>query len=166
MKMKNRIWKFICLGAVLVLAGCGVSAAETALPSENPVNSSSGSTPNPFPSTTEDWGDLQVGENAQLEEISVNVMESFPLQVSVTLRGSLPDGCTKVLETTAEREGEVFTIKILTGRPADAVCTQALVPFEETLALDVIGLPAGTYTVKAYGKTAEFTFSVDNRLED
>jgi inhibitor of cysteine peptidase len=46
------------------------------------------------------------------------------------------------------------------------MCTQALVPFEESIDLDVRGLPAGTYTVDVHGETATFTLDVDNVLEE
>jgi inhibitor of cysteine peptidase len=42
------------------------------------------------------------------------------------------------------------------------VCTQALVPFEETIPLDVEGLLAGEYTVNVNGVMATFTLDVDN----
>jgi len=35
-------------------------------------------------------------------------------------------------------------------------------PFETSVTLDVLDLPAGTYTVKVNGVTAEFTFDMDN----
>jgi hypothetical protein len=39
----------------------------------------------------------------------------------------------------------------------------ALVPFEETIILDVKGLSAGTYIVKGFGLENSFTFDVDNK---
>ena len=45
----------------------------------------------------------------------------------------------------------------------DALCTMALVPFEENVKLDVYGLDAGTYLVKAYDLSESFTFDMDNK---
>jgi inhibitor of cysteine peptidase len=53
---------------------------------------------------------------------------------------------------------------ISTTRPADAICTQVLGSFEETIALEVEGLPAGTYTVDVNGVIGSFTLDVDNSL--
>ena len=46
------------------------------------------------------------------------------------------------------------------------MCIEALVPFEENVPLDVYGLPAGTYQVQVYNQSAEFTFDMDNRLQE
>ena len=103
------------------------------------------------------------GENVTVEEMSVNIMESFPVQVSVSLSGYLPDGCTELHEITAQREDQTFTIEIVTRRPAgDVACTMAIEPFEENLALDVEGLPAGEYTVRYGDLIQTFTLDVDN----
>ena len=94
-------------------------------------------------------------------------MESFPLQVSVTVVGNLPDGCTDIREILAERKDDsTFQVKIITQRPVNAMCTEALVPFEEHVALDVYGLPAGTYTVIVYEYEVEFNFQQDNIIPD
>ena len=44
-------------------------------------------------------------------------------------------------------------------------CSQAVVPFEETVALDVEGLPAGTYTVVLWDTSETFTLDMDNTLD-
>ncbi|MDY6846223.1 MAG: hypothetical protein SVP52_03710 [Chloroflexota bacterium] len=102
------------------------------------------------------------GSQAKVESMSINVMESFPVQVSVTMSGYLPDGCTKIYEITAPREEQTFTIDIVTRKPIDVACTMALVPFEETISLDVEGIPAGEYTVQYGGFVETFTLEQDN----
>ncbi len=98
-----------------------------------------------------------------VDELRINMMESFPLQVSVTVIGNLPDGCTSIVSSESEMvNSSTFELKIMTDRPADQMCTMALVPFEETITLDVAGLPAGTYTVEGFGLKNTFTFDVDN----
>jgi inhibitor of cysteine peptidase len=97
-----------------------------------------------------------------LDAMAINLMESFPVQVSVTLTGNLADGCTKLQSIESEREGQTFTILLEAKRPAGQMCTQALVPFEETVSLDVYGLPAGEYTVMAGDLTESFTLEMDN----
>ena len=105
----------------------------------------------------------EYGQSARLEEMYVNVMESFPVQVSVSLKGYLPDGCTRIHDITATREGGVFKVQIITRRPTgDIACTMAIVHFEETVKLDVEGLSAGTYQVVAGEFTETFTLDVDN----
>jgi hypothetical protein len=105
---------------------------------------------------------------AAVDEIDILIMESFPVQVAVVARGFLPDGCTEIDEVRSrfEPESDRFVVEITTVRDADAVCTQALVPFEERFALDVYGLPAGTYFVDVNGVVGTFTFDVDNVLPE
>ena len=107
--------------------------------------------------------EYKFGSDATVENLQVSLMESFPVQVSVTLTGYLPDGCTEIQEITAVRENQNFTISIVTRRPAgDVACTMAILPFEETISLDVAGLPAGEYTV-SYGELSDsFVLQVDN----
>ena len=109
-------------------------------------------------------GDAGQATLVHVEELTLNIMESFPVQVSATVRGNLADGCVVLDEIKSTRDEETFTLTIEAHSEGDA-CTQALVPFEETVALDVEGLPAGTYTV-VLGDTSEtFTLDMDNTLD-
>ncbi len=88
-------------------------------------------------------GGPQTGD-AKVDSIEIRILESFPVQVQVIARGFLPDGCTTIDTVSVDRQGNTFTIRITTQRPADAICTQEVVPFEHTIPLDVQGLQAGT----------------------
>lgn len=99
-----------------------------------------------------------------VDGLTIYMMESFPVQVSVTVNGNLPDGCTRIIDSTAEMIDEsTFELRIFTQRPKDMMCTEALVPFVENINLDVKGLPAGTYRVIGFGLENSFTFDVDNK---
>lgn len=106
--------------------------------------------------------------DAEVDEVELLIMESFPVQVAAIARGHLRDGCTEIDEvTTTFDEGEnTFYVEITTVRDPDAMCTQALVPFEERIDLEVRGLSAGTYTVDVNGVQETFTFDVDNELQE
>jgi inhibitor of cysteine peptidase len=102
---------------------------------------------------------------AQVDSIDLLMLESFPVQVTVMARGNLPDGCSTIDQVTQERQGNTFKVTITTMRPAGkVVCTMLLVAFEQAIALEVRGLPAGTYTVDVNGVTGSFTLDVDNVL--
>ena len=95
--------------------------------------------------------EFEYGSNATVEAMSV-IMEFDPVQVSVVLEGYLPDGCTEIEKITAIRDNRNFLIEITTRRPSgDVMCTQQIVPFEETINLDVENLEVGEYTV-IYGE--------------
>ncbi|MGD9030165.1 MAG: DUF333 domain-containing protein [Anaerolineae bacterium] len=105
---------------------------------------------------------------AQIDDVDVQILESFPVQAEVVITGNLPDSCTKIeqIDTRLDTEESIFWVEVRTIRDTDEVCAQALVPFEETVPLDVYGLPAGTYTVDVNGTREAFKLSVDNAPPD
>jgi len=142
----SRLPQRLSIGFILVslLVGCGPSEVEAPA------------------------GDETVHGEADVEEVEILMMESFPVQVAVVARGNLRDGCTEIdeVQTNYDDESKTFSVDITTVRDPEAVCTQALVPFEERIDLDVRGLSAGTYTVDVNGVRETFTFDVDNELPD
>ncbi|MCU0522351.1 MAG: hypothetical protein MUF84_16855, partial [Anaerolineae bacterium] len=141
---KMATWMVLGLALVVVLSGCN-----------RVIVGSGDDVPTPGPGVV-------VEGSAVVDSVDALVMESFPVQVSVAVKGNLPDGCTELGEMVVTRDGSTFMVSILTTRPEDAVCTQALVPYEVTIPLDVLGLAAGTYTVDVNGATASFVLAVDN----
>ncbi len=96
---------------------------------------------------------------AYVEEVQVEMKKTvIPPEISISVKGNLPDGCTGIdrENITIEKENGNITIGIPTIRPADAVCTQALVHFEEKIPLDVKGFEVGSYTVFVNGVEAGF----------
>lgn len=110
--------------------------------------------------------DEMISGEAMVESIQINIMESFPLQASVDITGFLGDGCTELDEISVTRNEETFMVLVTTKRPSLAVCTQQLVGFQETVTLDILGLPAGDYTVNVNGVTDTFNLPMDNVSPD
>ncbi len=152
MKIKFSRLLILPLFALLVLAGCG--GEEPAIETPAPTNTAV-STP-----TTAPVGDIS--GTAVVDSIEILILESFPVQINVRVRGIVPDGCTNVDEITTTHTGSSFNVAITTLREAGQICTEAEVPFEELIPLDVVGLPAGTYTVNVNGIQGSFTLAVDN----
>ena len=105
-----------------------------------------------------------IQELAHIEQIDVMILESFPVQVHVRIYGLLGDSCTWLDHIDQRRQGTMFFIQVVTARPANALCADVVSPFEETVALDVYGLAAGTYHVDVNGVRESFTLAVDNIL--
>ncbi len=104
------------------------------------------------------------GGRATVASIEIVIAESFPVQVFAILRGHLSDGCTKIAGITSRGpEDNRFELEIATQRPPDAMCTQALVPFEHNVPIQAYGLPAWDYEVVAGGVSASFTLRQDNK---
>jgi inhibitor of cysteine peptidase len=103
-----------------------------------------------------------VVRNANVDEIEIVILETDPVQVRVIAKGNFPDGCTTIGKAETKRTDNVFDVSIKTRRPKDSICTEALVPFEETVSLDVLNLSKGTYTVNVNGISKTFTLNDDN----
>lgn len=102
---------------------------------------------------------------ADVDEIEILILESFPVQVNVVARGNLLDSCTEIYMASTVLEGDTFFITITTSRPVDAICAQVVTPFEEVIPLDVVGLKAGIYTVDVNGVNGTFELQVDNIMQ-
>ncbi len=154
----KRYW-FLILIAALLLVACSSEAEPTPTPVP-PTNTPAPPTPTAVPS-----GETLRGQ-AVVDSIEIEMLESFPVQVNVIARGELPNGCTEIDEVIQQLSDSTFRVAVTTIRPGDAVCTEAVVPFSQTIALDVEGLDAGTYNVTVNGRTGSFTLEADNRLEE
>jgi len=102
---------------------------------------------------------------ATVGKIDILTLESFPVQVFVIASGYLPNLCMNIYQITQEREGNNFFITISTYQaPCFYIETEVIAPFEETIPLEVYGLPAGTYTVEVNGVQGSFILEIDNIL--
>lgn len=103
---------------------------------------------------------------APVASVALQIAESFPVQIIAVVDGELPDGCTTINRITQSRDVDArrLRVDVSTARPEGMICTQALVAYEEHVQLEVLGLPAGTYTVDANGTVATFVLEQDNAL--
>jgi len=155
--MRNIKWVLLLFGLIFLFGSC-ISAGK----GDQPVSSDG----IPATSPVVDLEKYELGESAFVETADALILESFPLQVNIRITGNLPDGCTMIYQTESKQVGNLFNVKILTLREKEAMCTQALVPFEISVPLDVLGLPAGTYQVMVYDVITEFTFTQDNIIQN
>ena len=145
--VRNTYWiAALALAITMVVMGCA-----------------SPSTPAPGVPPAEVGGDGEVIiKQAPVDSVELLLMESFPMQMRALVRGDLPDGCTEISHSGQTTEGNVIRIDLFTRRPAGAICTQALVRYEENILVDILGLPAGDYVVSVNGVEASFSLDVDN----
>ena len=100
-----------------------------------------------------------------VDAVQVMIMESFPVQVSVSVSGNKSVPCVELLPAAVARTDNVFTVVLAETvlGPAES-CIAVLDPFEVSVSLDVLGLSAGDYTVMVNGVEASFTLDMDNSL--
>jgi uncharacterized protein YraI len=97
-------------------------------------------------------------KKADVQSVEIQILESYPLQVNAIARGLLPDsGCTTITNVSQSRNGNVFTVVVLTKTNQQLVCAQTLTPFEQVISLDVSSLLPGTYIVHVNGVEASFS---------
>ena len=90
-----------------------------------------------------------------INDISVLLLESFPVQVHIVVDGFLRDGCTTLNEITQRRDGNTISVHITTKRPQDAVCIQVIKEVQERVPLEGGFLP-GRYKVIVNDVEEEF----------
>ena len=105
---------------------------------------------------------VAVTELASVEAIEIQQLEIFPVQVNVLAKGSLPDSCTILEAPEQSIDGSTLQLRIRAAQSSGVACPEGTVPFETTVSLDVIGLPAGIYVVDVNGLQGTFTLQVDN----
>ncbi len=147
------VWQWLLIG---IAGGLLVMAVV----SETEFSQSQSSTTT---TTTSAQASRPAGARALVDGLGVRIEESLPVRVSVILRGSVPDGCTRISEVDLQRDGNAFEIDLRTERDADAVCTQALQRFEETVLLDAEGLDPGNYVVRAGPLKASFELTLEQK---
>ena len=93
---------------------------------------------------------------APIEEVQVNIAESYPPQIFVYIKGGLADSCTEFHELTEERDGNTINITVTTQRPKDKICAQVYGFFEKNVALGSDFTSGETYTINVNDKTTTF----------
>lgn len=123
-------------------------------------------TPTAYPPSganrTSDLGGAVDSELAGVRAISLEVIETFPFQLVLTVDGSHADSCWQVAKATQTREDSTLYVAVMASLPQDADCAAQVTPFQLIYMLDIGGLPQGTYTVDVNGVVEEFTLPVDN----
>ncbi|MBN1262702.1 MAG: hypothetical protein JXB35_18615 [Anaerolineae bacterium] len=146
-KRKKLVWLCVLMAVSMLVSACS-GAVRGEVENEPPIDV-----------------ETPVGAGlAPVEESYVIIMESLPATAAVIARGHLPDGCTSIVDMlmTVDEETGSFKVTLGTYRDPEAMCTMALVPFEEVIELPILGLPAGTYTVEVNEMTTTFELAVDN----
>ena len=100
---------------------------------------------------------------APIDSIRIDTSKTFPVEKTLVVKGSLPDSCSYLNDPQIIRDGNTFYVN-LTMRKEGDMCTQALKPYEVPINLEVLGLPAGVYTLVINGKNTQFELEQDNKI--
>ena len=96
------------------------------------------------------------------DSVEVLLLESFPVQVAITVAGNKCVPCVELQPVAVPREGDLFTVVVAeTSLGSAETCIAVLDPFELSVALDVLGLSTGTYRVNVNGAEAQFSLDAE-----
>lgn len=112
----------------------------------------------------EGFGERVVVNPAPIDSIEIETGETFPVQQTLVIKGTLPNGCSFVNEPVQLRDGNVFYVTVDTYTEGE-ICTQALVPYEKRVVLQTNNLPAGVYIINVNGREISFELESDNVLD-
>lgn len=149
----------ILLLLIFLLAACAPVAGDPAtLPPDTAVTSPpDNAIPTTEPSTSPfapKPGDEQLTRGEVfIDEASLLIRESYPPQIALVIRGSLPTPCHELRAESAppDRENKIV-VDLYSVVDPDTVCIQVLEPLEEQIELGTF--PAGHYSVWVNGQLA------------
>lgn len=101
--------------------------------------------------------------------VEAEIIDSFPAQVFLRIRGHLANGCLAVGEIHQRLKNNRFEITVnavsAVSDEGSVVCTQALIPFEKVVSLQVYGLSRGIYGYIVNGeREGSFELIEDNTI--
>ncbi len=139
------------LMTILILSACAPAAADPILPIETPAPQAAEPLYLPRPEDSK----LTRGE-VLLESTNLLTLESFPLQFTLNLNGSLPTPCHLLRVAVSEPDSEnKILLDVYSLTNPDLICTQIIKPFEVNIPLG--SFPTGHYTLWVNGnQIAEF----------
>ncbi|MBX3048793.1 MAG: hypothetical protein KIT46_00660 [Anaerolineales bacterium] len=135
---------FLALMAVL-LSACAASTPElTPTPDPGPVCCA------PQPS----------GGAVFVDQAELLVMESFPVQIMLSVSGNLPTPCHTLHADVAQPDADKrIQVSLWSEIDPAVMCTQVLQPFEESIRIPMEGAADGSYSVWLNGElVGEFSY--------
>jgi len=152
MKIKNL--SSLLLSLFLLLSACSPLTT---------IVSASGEQPTPVESYDSPSTDYQP---ITVDQVEVEVGVGSPIPVHVIVSGWMPDPCSQVEHTEIKQDGSNFIITLSAtpdvGGPAVDGCIKDPMFFKMGIPLNVVDLPAGSYSVTVNGSRADFKLDTAN----
>jgi hypothetical protein len=97
-----------------------------------------------------------------VDDVQAEVGVGSPIPVQVIVSGNLPDSCAQIEFMRQKQEGSHFSFVLSTIPSTAEGCVQDTLPFRILIPLNIVNLPAGSYTVDVNGSPASFEISTGN----
>lgn len=92
-----------------------------------------------------------------VDQVEIQMVEG---EYIATLVGNFPDSCSTLGEVETAVTNDTIVVTAFADSPPDVVCALGLVPFEETITLDLSEIESGEYTV-VVNETATIPLTVN-----
>lgn len=89
-----------------------------------------------------------------IDEVTVNLLESDPVQVQLEVVGTIQDGCDFPVLEEIMQDGDTFTVTVYREVETDVMCPMNIVLYENTI--DLGAVEPGSYTVNINDVTVSF----------
>lgn len=156
--MKNKTLSLVVI-VLITIVGAGVFitlALALGAGSLFVITSSSGQQPTPV----ETYETATSYQPIAVDLVEVEVGVGSPIPVHVNVSGWMPDPCSQVEHTEIKQDGSNFIITLSAtpdvGGPAVDGCIKDPMYFKMGIPLNVVDLPAGSYSVTVNGSRADF----------
>lgn len=103
------------------------------------------------------------GGEITVNEVSVVILDSDPVQAFAVVKGAFEDGCSRLSNQFVKLDGRVFTVYLSSEMLDETDCDASENVFEESVSLPVDGLADGTYSVDVNGVVEEFVLGEEER---
>lgn len=138
----------LLLLVALAVLGAGLGIALAALPGDSGDNDQT--------TTTLPGQPGAVRGPVYLDSVEVLLLESYPVQVRASIVGSLPTPCHQLAWKLSDPDAAGrIVLDVYSTADADAVCTQVLEPFEQSI--NIGSFTGGSYVLVVNGVEYPFT---------
>jgi len=150
-------WITLILSLVLLVAclptnflpSLAPTSVITATPSHQNMPSTNEPPANPYAPQPDDRVNSQ--GNVYLDLAQIHILESYPVQVVLTLQGNLPTPCDNLrVQVSPPDEQSRITIEVYSLTDSTKICAQMLKPFDANIPLG--SFPPGHYSVWVNGE--------------
>lgn len=87
-----------------------------------------------------------------IHSVDIRVMESYPMRMSLEVRGEHPDGCDFPVHVSQTRQDNAITVEVYREIPSDVFCPMILRPYEDVIHLDG-DFDFGSYSIRVNDHT-------------
>ena len=120
------------------------------------LGTSSEVSPMPPPADMPPGGHMTTNMPLVIEAVEVRVLESYPMQLTLQVKGYQQDGCQSPVQVAQSRDGSTVIVQVYRTMLPGAICPQVIQSYEASIKLEG-GYESGDYTIRVNDFIVEIT---------